>query len=448
MRKRRLPIILAVLLTTGIIPLISCGLEKQVETPEFMIENLVISPAEVTPGENVTVTVDVTNVEEVEGDYEVVLKVSWPTSLPPALLDYYTEKKNVTIAAGTTETVSFSLLEVEPGDYTVDIGGLSSTFVVMGLRFYATVRDIEIGAAVDGGALLWDDLYGRTLAREFSMVTPENVMKFGLIHPARDRYDFSGADAIVDFAQAHDMRVRGHTLVWHSQLPTWLTEGSWTRDELIDILREHITTVVGHYRGRVVAWDVVNEAIDANGSLRDTIWLRGIGPEYIDMAFEWAHQADPDALLFYNDYGGEGLGQKSDAIYALAQDLLGRGVPIHGIGLQMHISLDWFPAPQDIATNMKRLAALGLDVHVTEMDVRIKGDPTEEDLATQARIYADIMKVCLSAENCSAFVLWGFADLHSWVPGFFPGWGAALIFDESYRPKPAYDALIDVLSGG
>ena len=192
------------------------------------------------------------------------------------------------------------------------------------------------------------------------MLTPENAMKFGLVHPEPDRYDFADADYIVGFAEAHGMQVRGHNLVWHFQLPTWLTEGTWTRDELIDILHQHITTVVGHYRGRVAAWDVVNEAIADDGSLRDTIWLRGIGPEYIDMAFRWAHEADPDALLFYNDYAGEGLGAKSDAIYALVQGLLERGVPINGVGLQMHVSLRWSPQPQDVAANMERLGALGL----------------------------------------------------------------------------------------
>ena len=316
----------------------------------------------------------------------------------------------------------------------------------LSLRSLAQARGIQIGAAVAAGPLRSEPLYAQTLAREFSMLTPENAMKFGPLHPGRERYDFSDADAIVDFAEAHDMRVRGHTLVWHNQLPPWLTAGKWTREELIEILREHIMTVVGHYRGRVVAWDVVNEAVADDGSLRDTIWLRGIGPQYIDMAFRWAHEADPDALLFYNDYGGEGRGRKSDAIYALVKDLLQRGVPIHGVGLQMHVALGWHPKPQDVAANMERLAALGLEVHITEMDVRIKSPATEEELAAQARIYRDMLEVCLSAENCKAFVLWGFTDRHSWIPQFFRGWGSGLIFDSSYQPKPAYDALMDVLT--
>lgn len=317
----------------------------------------------------------------------------------------------------------------------------------LSLRSFAQARDIQIGAAVAAGPLQSEALYAETLAREFNMLTPENVMKFEPLRPAQDCYDFGAASAIVDFAEAHHMQVRGHTLMWHNQLPRWLTEGNWTRDELIEILREHIMTVVGHYQGRVVAWDVVNEAIADDGSLRDTIWLRGIGPEYIDMAFRWAHEADPDALLFYNDYGGEGQGCKSDAIYTLVQDLLQRGVPIHGVGLQMHVDLDRCPEPRDVAANMERLAALGLEVHITEMDVRIEMPATQEELDEQADVYRDMLQVCLSAENCTAFVLWGFADCYSWIPDFFQGCGAALIFDEAYNPKPGCNALMDVLSG-
>jgi endo-1,4-beta-xylanase len=317
------------------------------------------------------------------------------------------------------------------------------------LRTLAHERGIGIGAAVGPQFLRDEPLYAETLAREFTMLTLENAMKFGPVHPEPDRYDFTDADFIVDFAEAHDMRVRGHTLVWHNQLPAWLTERSWTREELIDILREHITTVVGHYRGRVAAWDVVNEAIADDGSLRDTIWLRGIGPEYVDLAFRWAHEADPDALLFYNDYAAEGLGPKSDAVYALVQGLLQRGVPIDGVGLQMHVSLRWPPDPEAVAANMARLGALGLQVHVTEMDVRIQDGvgTTEERLAAQAGIYRDMVEVCLESSACKAFVTWGFTDRHSWIPAFTGQPDAPLLFDESYRPKPAYYAIMDALAG-
>jgi endo-1,4-beta-xylanase len=318
---------------------------------------------------------------------------------------------------------------------------------VSSLRSYAQARNISIGAAVMIEPLLGEDLYAETLAREFNMLTPENVMKFGPLRPSPDRFSFHEADVIVDFAEAHAMKVRGHTLVWHHQLPSWLTESNWSRDELIRILQEHIATVVGKYRGRIRVWDVLNEAIADDGSLRDTIWLRGIGPEYIDMAFRWAHEADPDALLFYNDHGGEGLGQKADAIYTLVQDLLQRGVPIHGLGLQTHVGLDSSPQPQDVAANMDRLSALGLEIHITEMDVRIEDPATEEKLVEQARVYRDMLEVCLFTQNCTAFVLWGFTDRYSWIPSCCKGWDAALIFDKSYRPKPAYNSLIDGLAG-
>jgi endo-1,4-beta-xylanase len=314
------------------------------------------------------------------------------------------------------------------------------------LRSLARDRGIQIGTAVAAGTLRTDKRYAETLAQEFNSITPENAMKMGPLRPSRERYDFAAADAIVDFAQDHNMQVRGHALVWHQQLPSWLTEGTWARDELIEILREHIMTVVGRYRGRVAAWDVVNEAVANDCRLGDTFWMQGIGPEYIDMAFRWAHEADPDALLFYNDYGCEGLEPKSDAVYELAGDLLERQVPIHGVGLQMHIRVGQPHRPENVLANMERLGELGLEVHITEIDVSIYGDPSESMLDQQAKIYRDMMDACLSAPSCGAFVLWGFTDRHSWIPSHFPGWGSALILDESYQPKLAYAALGDVLA--
>ena len=313
------------------------------------------------------------------------------------------------------------------------------------LRGCAQTHGVQIGAAVAAEPLRNDPLYGETLAQYFSLMTPENAMKFGPLHPEPDRYDFDDADLIVDFAQAHGMQVRGHTLVWHNQLPDWLKDGDWSKEELMEILHSHIDTVVGRYRGRVAAWDVVNEAITDNGTLRNSIWLRGIGPEYIEMAFRWAHEADPDALLFYNDYGAEGVCPKANAVYTLVEDLVKRGVPIHGVGLQMHVSLDWCPEAESVALNVERLSALGLQTHITEMDVRVPEPATQEKLEAQATIYRDMLHGCISSEGCTAFVLWGFTDSHSWVPSFFPGYGSALIFDSNYEPKPACEALEEVI---
>jgi endo-1,4-beta-xylanase len=376
-----------------------------------------------------------TNFDDNSGSYTVTIAESTDTAT-----------QEPTVISKATPTTTLTQTPTVTSKATPTAALTQTPTSTLSLRHFAQVRGIQIGAAVAAEPLRDEALYAETLAREFNMLTPENVMKFGPLRPSRDRYDFDKADAIVDFAEAHAMQVRGHVLVWHQQLPSWLTEGNWARDELIEILHEHIATVVGRYRGRIMAWDVVNEAVAGNGSLADTIWLRGIGPDYIDMAFHWAHEADPDARLFYNDYGGEGLGDKSEAIYALVHDLLQRGVPIHGVGLQMHVSVDQPRDPQDVTANMNRLSALGLEVHITEMDVMIKDPATENDLAKQARIYRDMLRVCLSAQNCKAFVLWGFTDHYSWIPGFNRGWDAALIFDKSYRPKPAYYALLDELA--
>src|SRR5262245_49514707 len=210
------------------------------------------------------------------------------------------------------------------------------------LRDLADQRNIRIGAAVDPSHF-GEAAYADTLAREFSQVEPENAMKFGPIHPGVSTYNFAQPDQIVQFAQDHGMAVRGHTLVWYQQNPSWLTAGNFSSDQLAQILHDHISTVVGRYAGRVYAWDVVNEAFNDDGTMRSTIWSNapGIGlagTAYIEQALQWAHEADPAAVLFYNDYNGEGLGAKSDAIYRMAQDFRARGVPLGGIGLQMHFT--------------------------------------------------------------------------------------------------------------
>jgi len=283
-------------------------------------------------------------------------------------------------------------------------------------------------------------------AREFNAITMGNALKMGPVHPRRGLYAFCDADQIVAFASLNDMKVRGHTLVWHQQQPSWVIDGGFSRDELMAVLREHIQTVVGRYRGRIAFWDAVNEAIAPDGSLRDTLWLRGIGPEYIELAFRWAAEADPEARLFYNEFGAEGRGAKSDAVYRFAADLKQRGVPIHGVGMQAHLTQAGV-SPEAVAENMARLGALGLDVHITELDVRLEPPITEALLARQAQIYGDMTRVCLSAPNCKALVFWNLHDGDSWIPDAFPGRGWAHLFDEAFRPKPAYTAVMDQLRG-
>jgi endo-1,4-beta-xylanase len=298
------------------------------------------------------------------------------------------------------------------------------------------------GVSVQYG-LLQDKGYASAVARLFDTVTPENEMKWDVLHPERDRYDFGPADTIVDFARAHDLRVRGHTLVWHNQNPGWLLDGDFSRAQLIGILRDHIRTVLRHYRGKVAEWDVVNEAIDDDGKLRDTVWLRGIGPEYIPLAFRFAHEADPDAKLYYNDYGTERTGKKADAVYGLVAGLVRAKVPIDAVGFQTHV--DAKPIPGYEAT-LRRFAALGLDVALTEVDVRLPAEGGDED--EQARAYERIAAGCVALPRCRGIVFWGLDDKDSWVPAAYPGAGAATLFDEDLRPKPAYAAVRRALRGG
>jgi endo-1,4-beta-xylanase len=311
------------------------------------------------------------------------------------------------------------------------------------LRALAERSGLRIGSCVSAAPLRRDRRYAEVLAREFDTATTENALKFGVLSKARGVYDFAPADAIVEFAMAHGMDVRGHVLVWYAQLPDWIVRGRLGASELADVLTNHVTTVVSRYAGRIAVWDVVNEAVSEDGTLRDNVWLRTIGPEYIDLAFRAARQADKGARLFYNDYGIEAGAWHSDAVLELLQRLLTGNTPVDGVGLQLHLDLERLPDLGRLGDSMQRLGALGLDVHVTECDVRmtVHERPTPGQLTTQASVYRDVVQAGVSVPACQALSVWGFTDRHSWIPRFFPGQGAALLFDEEYRPKPAYDAV-------
>jgi endo-1,4-beta-xylanase len=336
------------------------------------------------------------------------------------------------------------------------------------LRDVALHPRILIGAAVRP-AQLSEPAYAATLAREFNMLEPEDALKWEVLRPDAQSFDFSQADQLVDFALRHDMKVRGHTLVWHRQIPPWLANGHYNSAELSTLLETHIKTVVAHYRGKVFAWDVVNEAFDEGkrtGEPRETFWsninaaltqtsdsqleTRDSKLAYIAQCFRWAHEADPGALLFYNEAEAEELNPKSDAIYAMARSFLRDVVPINGIGLEMHIP-NLHPNIASISSNISRFTALGLQVHITEMDVPLPvdsaGNASPADLQSQAEIYRQIASACLSHPGCTAIQTWGFTDKYSWIGSHSKHTqGAALVFDRNYRPKPAYDALRSALS--
>ncbi|MEP6984313.1 MAG: endo-1,4-beta-xylanase, partial [Chloroflexota bacterium] len=295
-----------------------------------------------------------------------------------------------------------------------------------------------------------DSKYVATLSREFNMLTPENEAKFCSLQPEQGQFDFRAFDKLMDFANQNKMVVRGHNLVWHQCVPGWLATGKFSRDEAIKLMHDHIYTVVGRYKGRIPMWDVVNEAIADGGSgLRNSPWKQFIGDDYVEMAFRFAHEADPDALLFYNDYSAEGMNAKSNAIYAMVKDFVARGVPINGVGLQSHFRVGEIDEV-GVAQNMKRLGDLGLQVQITEMDDDYPVGSTAAILQQQAGDYRQLLQTCLDSPNCTAFVTWGVTDLYSWLrtsnSGFSNPDVKPLLFDDDYQPKPAYDAVRDILA--
>ncbi|MFC6087933.1 endo-1,4-beta-xylanase [Saccharothrix lopnurensis] len=319
----------------------------------------------------------------------------------------------------------------------------------------AAPKGFYIGTAAAGGGhheeqpypdpFTSDQQYRKLLAAEFSSVSPENQMKWDYLRPDRDTYNFGMADKIVKFARQNGQVVRGHTLLWHSQNPAWLEQGGFTKEELREILREHILTVVGRYQGRIQQWDVANEIFNEAGQLRgENIWIRELGPGIVADAFRWAHQADPRAKLFFNDYGVESVNAKSNAYLALIKELRAQRVPVHGFSAQAHLSTR-YGFPGDLQVNLQRFDDLRLETAITELDVRMdlpeSGTPTEAQLAQQADYYQRTLDACLKVDDCNSFTIWGFTDRYSWVPVFFEGEGSATVMTEDFGRKPAYHAL-------
>ena len=326
------------------------------------------------------------------------------------------------------------------------------------LRQAAETRPpLRIGAAVGASTLTGTDAaYASNLRVQFQLPSPENALKWATLRPDQYTFRWTDPDAIVRFAQAAGQQVRGHTLLWHNSVPAWLSSGGFNPDQLRDLLFHHIDTVVGRYRGSTFCWDVVNEAFNSDGTLRSTLWYNqpGMGyatngTRYIEEAFRRAHSADPAAELIYNDYSIEADNAKSDAVYAMAQDFRSRGVPLHGIGFQMHLGSGGL-SYTSLRSNLQRFNALGLSLHITEMDVRIlvdtNGVATPADLATQAEVYWNVLSVALANPRFTVFQTWGFTDAHSWIPSTYTNYGAALPFDVDYQKKPAYYAIWNALA--
>ncbi|WP_159886045.1 endo-1,4-beta-xylanase [Paenibacillus puerhi] len=319
----------------------------------------------------------------------------------------------------------------------------------------AYANDFPIGAAVSPAVL---ESAGPLIARHYNSLTAENHMKPIELQPEEGVYTFEMADRIANFAKEHGMRLRGHTLVWHNQTPDWMFEGKdgrpADRELLLSRMKSHIDTVVGRYRGDIYCWDVVNEAIQdkEGGLLRQSRWLELAGEDYIQKAFEYAHAADPDALLFYNDYH-ETVPAKREKMYKLVKELLDRGTPIHGIGLQAHWNI-YEPSIEDIRITIERFASLGLQLHITELDLPMFSNddkrtdlkkPSEEMIDQQKVRYEEIFKLFRSYKDVLTNVtFWGAADDYTWLD-YFPGkerktW--PFLFNDQHEPKPCFWGVV------
>jgi endo-1,4-beta-xylanase len=301
--------------------------------------------------------------------------------------------------------------------------------------------------------------YAAIAASQFSVLTPGNEMKWQVVEPTQGQFDWTGADNLVVFAEAHHELVRGHTLLWHNQLPTWLTtgvaNGTISDAQLTDLLHQHITTEVSRYKGKIWQWDVANEFFtDSNPSTinPNDFWISHLGTGIIADAFRWAHAADPHALLCYNDYniaGEDGSNAKSDAVYAFVQTLLAQGVPISCVGDQGHLDTQYGFSGARMQSDLQRYTSLGLKVAITEADVRTFVETTDslqtptDSLSQFAQPFefGQMLKACLAVRDCISFTVWGFTDSDSWIPGFFKGEGDATLYDVNQQPKAAYFEL-------
>ncbi|ETT29914.1 endo-1,4-beta-xylanase [Paenibacillus sp. FSL R5-192] len=317
----------------------------------------------------------------------------------------------------------------------------------------------KIGAAVHTRMLQSEADF---IAKHFNSITAENQMKFEEIHPEEDRYSFEAADKIVDFAVAQGIGVRGHTLVWHNQTSKWVFEDTSgapaSRELLLSRLKQHIDTVVGRYKGQIYAWDVVNEAVEDKTDLfmRDTKWLELVGEDYLMQAFSMAHEADPNALLFYNDYN-ETDPVKREKIYNLVRSLLDKGAPVHGIGLQGHWNIHG-PSIEEIRMAIERYASLDVQLHVTELDMSVfrhedrRTDltaPTSEMAELQERRYEEIFNLFREYKSSiTSVTFWGVADNYTWLD-HFPVRGRKnwpFVFDQQLQPKESFWRIINSMS--
>lgn len=399
------------------------------------------------------------------------------------LVIYYGSKKAsetaVTLTEGKGTTVTVSQTKVSaPYDKAIRIGLASATnsnYYIDNIylvtkdygydytvkeetaRYWADMIGKSIGVCVNPDQLN-DARVGQTIYRNFNLVVGENAMKFDATEGSRNNFNFNQGDQIVNWALKHNMAVRGHTLAWHSQTSQWVHNTEYSKEEMFAILKNHIFKVVGHWKGKIREWDVVNECLAENvgrgvgqgyqlRSADESVWYRRCGEAFIDSAFVWAHQADPDAILYLNDYniGHWGNGHyengKTHAIYNLAKRLKDSGIPIHGVGMQMHTSISGLQVDQ-IEETVKQFAAIGLKCIITELDMPGSKPSSDAEQKTQATKYAGLASIICRYDNAPSMVVWGIADNRSWLDDSEKS--KPLLFTGEFEAKPSYISTRDM----
>jgi len=321
------------------------------------------------------------------------------------------------------------------------------------LRGAAQGKHFYVGSAANAGHInSGENQYLTTLANQYNLITAENACKWGAIQPQQGRFDFSQCDVVRNFAQKSNQTFRGHNLCWGEYNPNWLTSGRFTPDQKRQLLQTYIETVIKRYGP--ITWDVVNEAVSDSDNvvLKNNVWYPDVS-DYIDVAFKTARAANPQAKLFYNDYNiASSTGwsaQKSQKVYDLVKSMVQRGIPIDGVGLQLHVDLNYGNMLDGVRQNMQRIADLGLEIHITELDVSCNsnggcGGWGNNQLQQQANVYKGLLQVCMEQKNCTSFETWGFTDKYTWKgTDQHP-----LPFDQNYQPKPAFNSLLQTLQQG
>ncbi len=308
-----------------------------------------------------------------------------------------------------------------------------------------------IGSAINFNELESDTLYKSIALKQFNSITPENIFKAEQLHPNPFVFNWAEADSLVSFCQNNDKTIHGHTLIWHQQLPPWILEYQGTSFDWEQLMKVHIQTIMRHFKGKVKAWDVVNEAFNEDGTLRNSIWKQKIGIGYIEKAFLFASEADPEALLFYNDFNLESNPSKRKSVLSFFNSLRNRGVKVDGIGIQMHIST-YYPEPSQIANSFQEVVADHYKIHVSELDISI--NPLGKDiilseklLNEQANLLASVVLTYnqVPKQYQYGITFWGISDKNSWIRSFYNRVDYPLLYDDNYLPKPCYCKLIKVL---